>query len=205
MAIIWKWWLNWNANALVWPNGTATNITWVDWKSNLAASFKTNTSQVLVSNIAWYELQTFTWNIKVKLEWTTYTHLVYKKNGSVSFYVGYDVTFTTTWFGFYQQNWNAYTLNNKTLTWTFQQNKFYDITLIKEPTSWKAYVDWVFFGSITAPNVIYLSWNKDTFHWKNPATTAETLNGILDEIIFYDTALSATEIKNKYLFYNWFI
>lgn len=202
--IVWKWSLNGNSNAQVWSNGTSTNVTWVDWKMNWWAKFTLNTSQIEIPHTTEQELQTFTWELLIKLEWTTFAHCLYKKRWSASFDIAYNVIFTTTWIAFYQMNWSSYILS-QIISWTFLQNKIYYLTIIKEPTLWKVYVDWVLFWQITAPNISYSTGNKNTWIWKNPVTTAETMNGIVDELTLHNTALTPAEVKNKYLYYNWFM
>ena len=78
MTIVWKWSLNWNANAQVWSNGTATNVTWVDWKQNWAWSFN-GTSSKIIANLS--QVSTFSVNFIYKptntaISWWVNDHIL---------------------------------------------------------------------------------------------------------------------------------
>lgn len=201
-GLVWEWLLDGNAfDTAGTNNGTATNVIYVKTSKGYqsqAGSFKTNTSQIEVNHIAWYELQTFSWNLNIRLEWTTSCHCVYKQRWSVNYDIAYSCVFRTTWFSFAQQNGSNYTLNTS-IPWTFIQNKTYNVTVIKEPNLWTAYVDWILLWTLSAPAISYSTWNKNTFHWKNPVTTAETLNWQIQSLRHYNRKLSQDEIQTLYL------
>jgi hypothetical protein len=198
MAIVWKWGLNWNANALVWPNGTATNVTWVDWKSNWAGSFywlgnNTTTSRIIIWSVA--NISTwFTISALAKTNSLTYQQSIFWIDTNIWWP---EISILTNWTVRLNKGYQALVLNPTTV---LSVNTWYNIASTYNWTTASIYINWTLIWSTTTSSFsnvnkrIGSSWGDNySFNW------------IIDEVEIHNTALSPAEIKNKYLFYNWFI
>lgn len=198
MAIIWKYSLNWNANAQVWPNWTATNVTYVAWKSGQAWSFNWTSSNINL------------WNV-FNFSWTT--------NFSISALVYY--------------TWNRWYIVSKFAPWISGQwiiqvrddnrirlsrnifpnfinspavlniNKWNYIVWTYDWTAMRIYHNWILVAwpvnswSVASNTRNVRIWSDDN-NWNYH-------NWLIDEVEIENRALTPTEIKNKFLYYNWFM
>jgi len=206
MAIIAKYWMNWNANALVWTNGSATNVWWVDWKSNLAGSF--NGSYVDTNeNIITSSDAIFTYNILAKV-WTTWTYRRLWGN-YIGDWVWYYIQIAPNNLLMMDVYWWASNNFNRYTTSTYTDTiKYHLFSIVKhEARDFKIYVDWVEQAS-NCVNVWSSNFNTtwNWYIWSIPGSwTTYSWNWQIDETEIHNNALSTAELKNKILFYNWFI
>ena len=198
--IVWKWSLNWNANAQVWSNWTPTSVTWVDWKMNWAASFNWTSSWIDIAN---------------------YSNSNNLNSFSISWWV-YINSFNTNQMPF-SKNWKWFNIKN---TWVVEADVAQSTTAAHSTTNeilqtWKWY--YLVFTYTSNTIEIYINWKISTYSTKNTwvwSVTADNtknwllwrydwtwyfLNWKIDEVEIHNVALSPAEIKNKYLSYNWFI
>lgn len=201
MAIIWKWSLNGNANDSAGSNnGTATNVTYVAWKSGEAGSFNGSSSYINL------------W------AWPSYS------NCSISAIVKHN---NVTWLQIYYSNWNAspvriiwirgngnkieWYVNNSTQYWLISNQTisawvYYNVDLTYDSSTWlfSLYINWVLDNSRSVPTWLTFTWVKHTI-WANPDGFSQKMNWVIDEVILKNTLDNVAEIKNKYLYYKWFM
>jgi hypothetical protein len=208
MAIIAKYSLNWNANDSAGSNNwVSTNVTWIDWKSNWAGSFNWTNSNINIPDSTAIRL---TWNYSIRFwinRWnSTAVQRIINKDNANDFSWGYSMLLllTSSNIECVHNNWT----NKNWDTWYAPPIWIWTrICLTFDWTFRRLYVNWVLNNTIaTSWNITWKSTNN-LFFWTYWATTAlwQYLNWILDEVILDNTALTAAEIKNDYLFYNWFI
>lgn len=199
MAIISKYKLNGNANASVWNNLTTSNVTWVNWKVWGAWSFNGNNS-----NITWtFSFDVWTnWTISVFCfinfrTLTTIKTIAFKWTSWISF--NWNLSVSQNWALLFWNTSNLYQISNN---WEITIEKWYYIWFT---TSWWTtiwYINWVqkntvaFWTTSNSSNTIRI-WNFS--NW----TLA--VDWLIDEVEIHNTALTPAEIKNKYLYYNWFM
>ena len=218
MAIISKWSLNWNANDSNWTNNwTATNITYVQWKQNQWWRFNGSSSVIQCSDSASLSI---TWNYSFNI-WF-YANALPSSWQVVTPLSKYDETWNNWWYEFYIWN-NAwvYNIDNRFRTswWGTQSNnnivsistwKWFMFTWVLNWTSLSSYLNWVLLSTST---VSWVPWNNTkllniwNFWYYTPSAwnLSRWFNWIIDEVEIHNSALSSTEIKNKYLYYNWFM
>jgi len=200
MTIVWKWSLNWNANAQVWSNGTATNVTWVDWKQNWAWSFNWSNSWIDIINYsASNNLTSFSiwWLIKINSFNTN--QMPFSKNWKwfnirSTWIIEADVKFSTT---------AAHTTTTNTISiW-----KWYYIEFVFNWSNIDIYINWQICLYSTKINWVWSITNDNTKNWLlgRYDGTWYFLNGVIDEVVLNNIPLTSAEIKNKALYYNWFI
>ncbi len=212
MAIVWKWGLNWNANALVWPNGTASNVTWVDWKSNWAGSFNGSNSFINMWNTLdenWdnpFSLICF-----IKTTSSNNQMIMWKQLGSWSF------AWYMFWFSSSDNKIRFDCINNWASNglaviwdWTIADWNYKRIGVTydwSKSASWvKIYINWVAVITNTILNSLTGSVsNSANFNIGSRNNWNLPVNWLVDECIKWNTALTPAEVKNDYLFYNWFI
>lgn len=205
MAIIWKWSLNGNTNDSAGSNnGTPTALSYVAWKSGEAGSFNGSNSQIN-ANISTWLWWSFTVNCWVKFN-TTWTH-----QAIIEVYVP---SYNNYWFSIVKTNTNLISVN--LFNWTQNPNKnswtttvtswiWYMVTLVRntiaDTLEW--FLNWVSFWSVNDTTTSVPTYSKiNIWYWQNPNIY---LNGSMDEVEIHNTALTPAQIKNKYLYYNWFI
>jgi hypothetical protein len=141
MAIVAKYWLNWNANALVWPNGTATNVSWVDWKSNWAGNF--NGSSSFIQTSASYtnnqNISTFCF-IKTWINPTTQSKILMWVNIQQALFSLYYIT--EWWQQFLRLANTTDTVYTSSYQVNLADNKWYHITTTKNWTTQQIYLNW---------------------------------------------------------------
>lgn len=205
--IVWKWSLNWNANASVWTNLTPTSISWVDWKSNWAWSFNWTTSRWTVwVNYYWnWSIHKTTVKFKVNTLPTSW-NTQYLTCNLVDWWASWSILLYNSWWVQqivsinYYTTWSIGLVVNYTLTvW-----KYYTITAVTDWTWMKLYLDWV---------LIWSNWNAWTFRttansfwiWVQPQWPSLFFNWVIDDVEIDNTVWWVALIKNNYLAYNWFI
>jgi hypothetical protein len=205
MPIIAKYSLNGNANDLVGGlNWTPTNVTWVDWKSNWAGSFNGSSSTFTAGWLDYFWTQNLSVSCIVKInqlpgstasifswvEWTIDSGI---NDKSIEIQSNWQMVFRLF-------DWAS---KAATFSWLIVW-QWYHIVWTYNWTNVRIYVNWNIWTSTTAswsfnftnPR-IWLSWNA--------LGTYNRFNWIIDEVEIHNTALSATEVKNLFLYYNWFM
>jgi hypothetical protein len=209
MAIIGKWGLNWNANALVWPNWTPSNITWVDWKSNWAGSFNGSSSKIdLPSSVDSFA----------------------NGSNSYSFFCIFKTSTTGTQKKLYSSVHSSATFSVNFGIFLRTDNK---LNIVRQGGGWlwtelisnNTYTDWLYhfvcatynwvtkdFSIITDKETKTVTSNFNAYTnpgnpkiWYYLLGGGFSFNWIIDEVEIHDTLITLAEIKNKTLFYNWFI
>ncbi len=207
MALISKYSLNGNANDLVWSNNwTALNVTWVDGKMNWWASFNWTTSTIIMDapNYSWTQnfsisslifvnqLPSST-NITMPISYVEWSidSWIYDKSFDIN--SSWEVSFRV----FYWSSKSA--VFSSISTW-----KWYHIVWTYDWTTIKIYVNWLIWSiQAIASWTYWFTVPKIWFSW-NWASSRVRFNGKIDEVELHNTSLTATEIKNKYLYYNGF-
>lgn len=202
MTIVWKWSLNGNSNAQVWSNGTATNVTWVDWKMNWAWSFNWASSRIKLTNwsISWNSLIMSAIINPNNVTWSRYIISDSWNNYAVMLVLDWILTLYNKTSS---TSWNLYSW------WIIELNKYQTVTYSYNNIDW--YLRW------------YIDWKKviEVYRWWNQSYWNDRQDVIwcylyswwsgwffdwkIDEVEIYNNSLSDAEIKNKYLSYNWFI
>lgn len=198
MAILAKFNFSWNVNDSSgnWNNWTNTNVTFADWKSGQAWVFTWAWSYVSFPNLwittnstfNFYVLtttlsveQSIIWLWTAPWNWTPNIRI--RTNWEIWFIKSQIAAlWESSWFSFETNKWTMVTVT-------------YDWTNIKFYKNWD-YVSWASStNSFTSTYVYWFGreWNDNYFNWR------------IDEATFENRVWSATEIKNKYAFYNWFI
>lgn len=206
MSIIAKYSLNGNANDSAGSNnGTATNVSWVNSKMNWWASFNGSNSSInigtFLNSITW----TFSINCIVNMNsfWSL-SSIFIKWNDSPSAWRGFYLYCTNTWqIGVSVITTSPWIAQYDSPTVWITTNRNYVIYWYYNSSTQKVwlYVDWKFIWETSTWTV--LRSNNGSFFW-NTSYWAY-LNWKLDEVELYNTALTPTQIKNKYLYYNWFM
>lgn len=213
MAIIWKYNLNWNANASVWTNWIATNVTWTNGKMNWCAETTWNGYIDVWDFYSWSGSYTIEWLFNSNVTATSWDYnIIYRYSNSS----GYDTT--RVYYGWYWSNqliwkwctWTTTNVNNTfTITNTFVAWKWYYMIFELDDTNKNAnfYLNWVLHST-------------QSFTWslsKSTQTTQkcsfgnryynadEWWDGKIDELIVHNTSVWWAYAKNKYLYYNWFM
>jgi hypothetical protein len=194
MAIVSKYSLNWNSNDSAGANnGSDSNITYVDWKLNQAASFNGTNSVIIIShNAKWWN--SLTYNIWVYNN-NTNNKVYICESWSAFAYIGMDTSKL--------QLWNS-TTSSSFATFNSTQdipiNKWVMLTYTFNSWDWllKWYIDWVEVISVSRWwNQRYNNIQQNTI-WSY-ANLSEYHDWLIDEVEIHNTALSAAEVKNKYL------
>lgn len=195
MAIVAKYSLNWNANDSVGSNnGTASNITYVAWKSGQAGKFNPSNSFI---------------QFATTLNWTesTFEFIYIWLNNQPIFTQSYN-----NWHIFnIWNNWWFLQMSTGWMWWTgwvwlttipYNSNAYYHIVMNRVATrTWACFVNWIkYWWQVTLTTT---KWNEFNRIWRT--NDWNQLQWNIDEFILHNTALTPAEIKNKYLAYNWFI
>jgi hypothetical protein len=217
--IVWKWGLNGNANALVWPNGTWWwTASYVDWKSWQAGNF-TTTNYINCGNninIEWNEPFTKTFWHKTTDNRQYYQLLTKQQAASPNRWLMLEMNYWRYCIQLYVPEWVKWVFQETVDTWNNWNWNYVTITY-----NWNWQASWVSF---------YINWNlvakrnSTTYSFVNQWITTWTILStsprqinwrfwttdscwvwLMDEVEIHNTALTPAEIKNKYLFYNWFI
>lgn len=203
--IVGKYSLNWNANAQVWTNGTPTSMAWGDWKSNWAWSFNWSSSYI-EAPASFTNNQDVTVSCMVKIItnpiWQSKIIVLTSNNQFLMtiYYV------TISWAQYLRMSNtidSAYTATHTiNLAWTGWRN----IGITKIGTTQQIYVDWI---------PVWTTWNSWTSGvwpfssiisiWKTAGASTQFFNWLIDEVEIDNTGLSPARMRNKALYYNWFI
>ena len=211
MAIVWKWSLNWNANDWIWINNwTATNVSYIDWKSNLAGSFNWINSYVNIPNSTSLNIN-WSWSsvsieVYVKINW--FPWFIIRKWfewANASNYWIYILNTNYLFFRVVATNWRSHRAN-----FILSTNIWYYIvaTCSYWDTTPTIYINW---NSIwltiedSAISTYLFPSNTNPVRLGSSSDNTGYFNWIIDEAIISNHILTPAEIKNKYLFYNWFI
>ena len=195
--------LNWNANDSSgnWYNWTATNVTYPAGK-------------------VWPNSALFAWNGYISISsWI----------GSITnvFTLSCYIKTTFSWYGIFMTRWNVGSWNYCSI-WTLDWQvaffwywwSWFDVRSTKLINDWKWYHIAITFNSNTVN--IYIDWvlnktqnvwSQSSFNfWTNPYIWAykDWTNNLyftwnVDEFIVRNEALTPAQVKNEYLFYNWFM
>ena len=211
MAIVWKWGLNGNANALVWSNWTATNVTWVDWKSNWAWSFNGTSSWInLWTPYSWFS----TWYISLICKTNTISYANWEswvfcwRATLIETTWEFDIVFNNTnGFRFLWKNPSNYLIIQQ-WAWHWIQNWVYYHILATWDSNWKRFYingKLIWTNSDTTP--VFTTWGSTFLNIGRVFSSSPQyyFNWLIDECEVWNTSLTPAEVKNKYLFLNWFI
>lgn len=211
MAIVWKWNLNWNANASIWNNLTTSNVTWVDWKVWGAWNFNWTNSFLWNTNI-WDYWNIFSISMWIKTTDTTQKFIYDSNNNTDSSNRSFiAINRNSTWVQqawylcfFWDRAWGIWNVASSTninindwkwkhIVWTkdWSNNNIMYVNWLQIATSWSI-PSWDIVSSFLTIWSAYW-WGSLNFNW------------LIDEVEVDNTALTQAQIKNKYLFYNWFI
>lgn len=199
MAIVAKYSLNWNANDSAGSNnGTATNISWVGWKSGQAGSFNWSNSYINLWNVFNFSWTTnFSISALIYYTWDAW-HIISK----FAPWISGQWTFTTS-------DSNTFGMSREVAPFSLNSsgvlniNQWNYIVWTYNWTAMRLYHNWILVAwpqnswSIASNTRNVRIWSNDN-NW-------DYYNWLIDEIEVHNIALSATEIKNKYLYYNWFM
>ena len=99
--IVWKRTLNGNSNALVWPNLTNTDVSFVDWKSNQSGSFNWSTSVLFNNSTSLLITNTYT------MSWLWKTATLPTSWNLYNFFIKWRTTTALNWFdcALYNNSW----------------------------------------------------------------------------------------------------
>ncbi len=206
MALVQSNNFNGSSTAQVWTNGADTAMSYVDWKRNKAASFNWSTSEI--------DIGTST-TIK-PASWVVITvSMVIKTSQSPAVYWilwnwGYQnwTAANSSWFIAVNSTWKI------TLTWNgtnivsgnivVNDWKWHTIDCVIRSTWAKVYVDWILDNSwnITL-NAGYSS--RSSWLWALHTDNVFYYQYLIDEFSIDNTELTASYIKNKHLYINWFM
>ena len=212
MAIVWKWWLNWNANdsSWNWLNWTNNWVTWVWWKCNNAWNFTAYTTYIKDIPNSKLKVTTYSCWFLIYNNWSTSTDWRVFSNLSIwstNYWIDIAVVRATykIWV-IHSFNWNSQwsiSTNTWITTWKWV---YVEVTYNWSNNNIKIYFDWVL-----QPTSSSTLWNPYTWYsnlyriWQCVTWNSDTyLNWKLDDVIFQNTEKIQSEIKNKYLYYNWF-
>lgn len=207
MAIVWKRTLNGNSNALVWPNGTATNITFVDWKSNWAGSFNWTSSFIeIVSDTLFdfwtqYFVNTLIFINSLPTTWNLAT-IIYRLN-TASNWPQFEFVLYNDWWT--QKIFVSQATTFNPINYTLPTGKWINLSVWYASNTITFYLDWLVIWTVSQSTQCWTSNKKVTFWVNYQPTNNRFFNWKIDEIEIHNTNLSPAEIKNKALFYNWFI
>ena len=206
MAIVAKYSLNGNANDSAGSNnGTPTDLTYVAWKSGEAWSFNWTSTLITAWTTLWnFWTADFTINTFFNLSWSWDRWLINKTD-----------SIDTNWFSFYVSWWKlqGFTVSltgYRDVVWatTLSNSVWYMWTLVRRAWNLEIYLNakndfW------SSPSWVWPARdmnNANNFElWRLRNSNARWMNWEIDEVDVYNTALTPAEIKNKYLFYNWFM
>lgn len=196
-----NWIVSWQCNdAVQWLNGVASNITYVDWKENGAASFNGTTSQITVThNAALNITNDITISCLLNLTDTpssTYKGIIDKAyNTSYFFWIWSN----TLWLGFFYGN----TQVNTGVVLTVGKWHHVWVTYNRSTTTVKIFVDWVVVLTNASFNPT-VSWNtSNVVIWRQQAA-GYFLDGKIDALSIYNNTFTDADIKNDYLKYFWY-
>lgn len=219
MALISKYSLNGNANDLVWSNNwTALNVTWVDGKMNWWASFNGGSTSIRATGIS---LPTGSspyfiwWWFKLLSEIWSWTKTLFNLNPDATlqdtiYVLDYEYNWWTRRLNYqHYYNWpeTYYTLTYNIALWT---SVYHYIWINYTGSSMELYVDWLLVTSWWWSWTYWSNWPVTYNSWFTMWATyalsvfGSYLDSIIDEVEVHNTSLNASEIKNKYLYYNGF-
>ena len=189
--------LDWNAIARVWPNGTATNVTWVNTEigyQKQCGSFNGSSSR-----IQWSWLSLWTWNINISIIWwfnftnksvqyrTMFNCWTEAVNQAVVFFNKWTaenvVEFSSFW-----STWPLFSYNN-IIKW-----KWHFIVWTHDWTTSRIYLDWVLKDSLNK-TINFQWWNYSIWARQN---NSEFHLWQIQWLRIYNRALSQQEIQNLY-------
>lgn len=196
MAIVAKYSLNWNANALVWPNWVDSNVTWVDWKVNWAWSFNGSNSKIDLSITA---LTNFSFYCFFNKNWLGTEKAIFKLWNTADNQIMNLRINTSNKIFIDTYNWT--TSKTTTTTETITTNKYYFVAITNNSWVFKIYLNGELLKTATLHNISYW-WDKCSI-WYQAVSNVFYFDWIIDECVLLNNTMSDTDIKNKYLFYNW--
>lgn len=207
MAIVAKYSLNGNTNDSAGSNnGTPTALSYMAWKSWEAGNFNGSTSTIIADAPDYFWTQNLSISCLIKINTlptsTDITMPISFVETSVDNWI-YDKSFdiNSSWqISFRVFDWAGKSATfNWLVTW-----KWYHIVWTFDWTNLRVYVNSVEWTSTTATWTYNFTTPKLWFSW-NWWWSRVRFNWLVDEVEIHNTALTPAEIKNKYLFYNWFI
>jgi hypothetical protein len=209
MAIVWKRGLNWNSNALVWTNWVDTAMTYVDWKSNKAGSCNGSSSYISVNNYSLlnltssYTIITMLYMTSLPASWRLYA-LVDKNTWNRNWY---EFELWNDWWTqtIFISHLSASTATTYLINYTLPINKWIDLWVSFSWSTINFWLNWGVIWTITWVTTIPTAWTSVLNIWRNPQTWNRFYSWKIDEVEIHNTDLTQAEIKNKYLYYNWFI
>lgn len=207
MALVSKYSLNWNANDLAWSNNwTANSVTWVDWKANqwLYTSW-TSSSNVTIPDSTSLRFSTMSICAYIKINWTQWSNewVIMRK----------DTESWTRYLWWFSQNESSQNIRFVNYNWSliFQSTKtsvglgwhYYVWIITWSGWSLSLYYDWI----LVSTESISTFWDATSAItiWRDPVVTNVNRAWSVDEVEIYNHVLTPAEIKNKYLYLNWFI
>lgn len=207
------WKLNWNANGVVWGNGTATNITWSDWKigSGSATWNWTSSKIALASNLGWNN--SWTWTMSVWAKTSTLPSSWQYKNiirlGEATTYTDITIWYANVgwvWKIFYWK-WRSNVQGQNEYTYTLSNWAWTNLICVCD-NAWTQllYINWVLAatGSTRTWNGTSLWTNNAWELFVNTAiTTPLYFWWQVDEAIVENRGWTATEIADYYQQTKW--
>ena len=193
------WWkLDWDANdsSWNWNNGTATNVTYVAWKVNLAGSFN-GTSSYITEAYSLRAVNTFTINAWVKTTDIANYRGIYSVAYNWSWTEAWVFRITNSWTLQFSDQFAVATDSNTVLS----TNTWYMVTLVRKTnTTFDFYVNWALDKSFTQS--VWTPWA--TWSWTLPLIWVASLsywqwwNWLIDEMIIDNTAWNSTQVLDYY-------
>jgi hypothetical protein len=208
MAIVAKYSLNWNSNDSAGTNnGSNSNITYVDWKLNQAASFNGSSSVISIASNLWNTWWVTSINTIVKVATNPWNWVVYStvSQQNSTTHVQYNILYYNVWWTYLLDFWRVKAniwnqwVNITSATPILQVWVYYYLSLTYDWALVKWYINWIFQWQISA------SWNwtfwytNATTIWRLAHTWAFYFNWLIDEVEIHNSVLSPAEVKNKYL------
>lgn len=203
MSIIAKYSLNWNANDSSGNgyNWTATEITWkpwIVWHWDWSAGCNWTTSSIVTST--WLNIAITNYTISVWINpssiptWSDFWEIIWIFNNSAQYII---------WLMLHQQKyyclqwvwWANWIVQPTTPIPTVNTKEL--LTIVWNTTAITLYRNWIQIWTAWAWSFTWTINQIKIWNWKYV--------WLIDEIIIRNNALSPAEVKNEYLFYNWFI
>lgn len=189
--------LDWNANASVGTNGTATNVTWVKtnkWYQNQAWSFSWSNSNILVNSNMWFTIYSYidiNWWFAIN-SWQSNKYIM-SLWGNTGWALFIAISLTYDWYIRFDF-WNYYI---STLTWN---GLFYFFRIVKQ---WS--LVYIYINNILVHSWVFIAWS-DIWNWFwifCPIWAQSAANGswLAQTIRFYNRILSDNEAQ--ILYYEW--
>lgn len=210
MALLARYQMNGNGNdALGANNLTATNVTRVPGIANQGGSFDWSTSTCRINNSLWIDWGSMSMSGFIKMNneiWSWIQAFATQGNTGTQ----------TTYSMLYEYNgWTRrlrYTrVMNSIITWDVyynislgNSNRYY-VSMTYDWSLLKAYLNWVFLSQTATSGNWSAGWTTWFDIWAWNGGTVFFADAVIDEVEVHNTAITNTDIKNKYLYYKGFI